>query len=144
MIFRKLRGVNIPYRAQGLIWFTCVNLERQPKAVRDRVRRICEEVGGEYADALFCFLTRENVSAAWIERNYYVGHSLLYAKRVKFFERYYREMLKAENRKEKAKHGKTGDSRLPDLREDVQNEKKEPEILQPGVLVPGHEETGGA
>lgn len=85
MIFRKLRGVNLPYREQGLIWFTCVNYDRQPKAVKEKIRRLCKQYGGEHEEALFILLTRENVSISWIERNYYVTAPTLYKRRVKLF-----------------------------------------------------------
>lgn len=85
MIFRKLRGVNLPYREQGLIWFTCVNYDRQTKETKEKIKRLCKKYGGEHEKALFVFLTRENVSIPWIEQNYYVSAPTLYKRRAKFF-----------------------------------------------------------
>lgn len=90
-IFRKLRGVNLPYRQQGLLWFMCTNFDRQPKEIKARIRKLCKECGGEHEKALFVLLTRENVSIPWIEQNYYVSARTLYRRRVEFFERWYRD-----------------------------------------------------
>lgn len=91
MIFRKLRGVDVPYREQGMIWFTCVNYDKQPKRTKEKIQRLCRECGGEYEKALFIFLTRENVSIPWIEQNYYVSATTLYRRRKEFFESWSRE-----------------------------------------------------
>lgn len=91
MIFRKLRGVNIPYREQGMIWFTCVNYDRQPKKTKEKIQRMCKTYGGEYEQALFILLTRENVSIPWIEQNYYVSARTLYRRRKDFFEHWSKE-----------------------------------------------------
>ena len=88
MRFRKLRGVNVPYREQGLIHFTCVNYEKQPKEVQEKIRRLCREIGGEYEDALFAMMTRETMTNAQLEREYYVSDSWMYKKRVMFYERW--------------------------------------------------------
>lgn len=86
--FRKLRGCNLPYREQGLIWFICSNFEKQPKELQKKIKDLCKEVAGEYHEALFAMLTRENVSISWIERTYHVSASQLYAKRKIFYERW--------------------------------------------------------
>ena len=87
MIFRKLRGVNLTYREQGMIWFTCVNYDKQPQRVKDKIKRLCRECGGEYEEALFVLLTRENVSIPWLEQTYYVSASNIYRRRIQFFEK---------------------------------------------------------
>lgn len=86
--FRKLRGVNRPEKVQGMIYYTCKNFERQPKHIREKIKRLCKECGGEHEEALFVLLTRENVSVPWIERNYYVSDSVLYERRKRFYERW--------------------------------------------------------
>lgn len=88
MSFRKLRGVNRTYREQGLIRFTCLNYDKQPKAVQDKIRRLCRECGGEYEQALFALMTRENVSAQWLEQEYHVDDTTLYRRRKQFYERW--------------------------------------------------------
>lgn len=86
--FKKLRGVNRPYREQGLIRFTCLNYEKQPKAVQEKIRRLCKECGGEHEEALFVLMTRENISVPWLERTYYVSDSVLYERRKRFYEKW--------------------------------------------------------
>ena len=86
--FRKIRGMNLPYREQGLIWFTCMNYALQPPQVQGKINQLCREVGGDYVDALFAMLTRENVSVPWIEQTYHVSDSVLYERRRKFYEKF--------------------------------------------------------
>ena len=118
MRFRKLRGVNVPYREQGLIHFTCVNYEKQPKEVQEKIRALCREIGGpDYEEALFAMMTRENVSADWIEQNYYVSDSWMYKKRVMFYEQW-----------------KRYDQNLQVLRGKSGGETEKTEALQQGVL----------
>lgn len=88
MSFRKLRGVKRPHREQGLIYFTCVNYDKQPKAVQEKIRRLCRECGGEHEQALFALMTRENISVPWLEREYHVSDSVLYERRKRFYERW--------------------------------------------------------
>ena len=91
MRFRKLRGVSLPYREQGLIWFTCVNYDKQPPEIKKKIRRLCKECGKEHEKALFALLTRENVSMQWIEQEFYVSYNTLYNARMKFYERWNQE-----------------------------------------------------
>lgn len=87
MGFKKLKGVNRTYREQGQIFFTCLNYEKQPKAVQEKIRRLCKECGGEHEQALFVMLTRE-VSPVWIADQYHVDASTLYRRRKRFYERW--------------------------------------------------------
>ncbi|MBP3633155.1 MAG: hypothetical protein J6J43_01110 [Oscillospiraceae bacterium] len=70
-----------------MIHYTCKNYEKQPKHIKEKIRRLCRECGGEYEEALFVLLTRD-VSVPWIERNYYVSCSTLYERRKRFYERW--------------------------------------------------------
>jgi len=88
MSFKKLRGVNRPHREQGLIHFTCINYDKQPKVVQEKIRRLCRECGGEHEKALFELMTRENVSAQWLAQAYHVDDSTLYRRRKLFYERW--------------------------------------------------------
>lgn len=97
MIFRKLRGVNLPYREQGRIWFTCVTFDQQPKKMQAKIRRLADECGGEHAEALFQMLTRENVSINWLESEYHVERSTLYRRRVDFFHKFAKENKRSRN-----------------------------------------------
>lgn len=88
MSFRKLRGVNRTHREQGLIYFTCINYDKQPKEIQEKIRRLCKECGGEHEEALFALMTRENISVPWLERTYFVSDSVLYERRRRFYERW--------------------------------------------------------
>lgn len=88
MSFRKLRGVRRPYKEQGLIWFTCLTYDKQPPEIQEKILRLCRECGGEYAEALFALLTRENVSVPWIEQTYHVSDSVLYKRRQEFYDKW--------------------------------------------------------
>jgi hypothetical protein len=88
MSFRKLRGVNRPHKEQGLICFTCLNYEKQPKDIQEKIRRLCKECGGEHEKALFELITRENISVPWLEQTYHVSDSVLYERRKRFYERW--------------------------------------------------------
>lgn len=88
MSFRKLRGVNLPHRKQGLIHFICLNYTEQPKTVQEKIRRLCRECGGEHEEALFALMTRENISVPWLEQEYHVSDSVLYERRKRFYERW--------------------------------------------------------
>ena len=88
MSFKKMRGVNRPKREQGLIYYTCLNYDKQPKHIQEKIRRLCRECGEEHEQALFAMLTRENISWQWLEQEYHVDNSTLYRRRQKFYERW--------------------------------------------------------
>ena len=88
MSFRKLRGVDLTHREQGLIHFICLNYDKQPKEIQEKIRRLCRECGGEHEQALFALMTRENISVPWLEREYHVDDSTLYRRRKLFYERW--------------------------------------------------------
>jgi len=85
MGFRKLCGVALPEEKQGLIRYTCLNEASQPKRVRDKIQRLCDAVGGEYADALFEVMCTKR-SIMKIAMEHYISESQLYRLRKKFYE----------------------------------------------------------
>lgn len=88
MKFRKYMSVKKTYREQGLIYFTCVNYDKQPDEIKEKIRRLCRECGGEYERALFEMVTRENLSISWLERTYHVSGQVLYERRRRFYEKW--------------------------------------------------------
>ena len=90
-MFRKMRGVDLPEKKQGLLFFVCQNYEEQPERVRQRIRRLCDRIsGGEeaYRAALFDMLTtRESVTALSLRHN--VSAAKLYDLRREFYEAWY-------------------------------------------------------
>ena len=86
-MFRKLRGVRLPYNVQGLIYFTCANYQQQDAATKRKIRGLCFEIGGEYAGALFDVLTKAGqYSVEQIAMDYYISPETLYRLRRKFYE----------------------------------------------------------
>lgn len=87
-MFKKRRGIHLPYNVQGLIYFTCVNIKRQPQEVQACVWNLCALVGGEDADALYEFLTDDRMSAEAVCMKYYISGKKLYRMRKKFYEEF--------------------------------------------------------
>ena len=66
-MFRKLRGVKLPYNTQGYIYFTCVTFSQQPPEIQNKIEQLCLELGGAYAlsliHILYC-LTKKSLTRA--------------------------------------------------------------------------------
>lgn len=86
MKFGKMRGIRLSYKDQGLIWFTCLTYDSQPEDVRQRIRSLARECGGEYQDALFDMLTSESVSVEQLADKFHTSPATLYRCRKKFYE----------------------------------------------------------
>lgn len=85
--FKKLRGVNLPEEKQGLIRYTCLNYASRPSHEQKKIRRLCEEQGGQYAAALWeVMCTQEGVIS--IALRHHVSESVLYELRKRFYERW--------------------------------------------------------
>ena len=82
-LFKKRRGIHIPYNKQGLIYFTCVNVSS--KRIQDKIMKHCILAAGEDADALFRFLTDRSINHIYIELNYGINSKLLFKLKNKFF-----------------------------------------------------------
>lgn len=94
-MFRKLRGVKIPYVEQGIIYFTCMNYQKQSEDMKSKIvnlcHNVCRECGEEaelYEKALFEFITNQYIGASGIVMKYYVSDKLLYKLRRNFYERW--------------------------------------------------------
>ena len=83
--FKQLSSVGRSYREQGQIYFTCQNYARLGARQREKIDRLCEQVGGEYAGALKEYLTTD---ADWqyICTRYYVSSGTLDRLRKRFYE----------------------------------------------------------
>lgn len=87
-MFKKRKGIKLPYNKQGLIYFTCLDYKNQPREIQDKIKRNCEEVGGEeYKKALFEFVTTDK-SAVSISMKNYLSEGTLYVLRKKFYEKW--------------------------------------------------------
>ena len=85
-MFKKRRGINLPYEKQGLIYFTCMNYDDMPKHVQDKISYLCKKVGKEHAKALFEVLTDSNKSIHSLAMEHHIGETQLYYYRRKFYE----------------------------------------------------------
>ena len=61
MVFKKLRGVNIPAKKQLLIRAICLNYDDRPKWEQKKIERLCDMCGGGYSAALFEAMTTEKI-----------------------------------------------------------------------------------
>ncbi len=85
-MFKKRRGIHIPYNKQGLIYFTCVNIKDMPEHIQDKIKNLCQEVGDEYADVLFAVVTDSTKSIRALSMEHHISEMSLYRYRKKFYE----------------------------------------------------------
>ena len=87
-----MRGVKLPEHKQGRLYFLLQNYADEPIATQKKVVRICNEVGGEHAMALFELLTRsKSVTAEQVAQRYYISAKQLYLYRKRFSEAWYKK-----------------------------------------------------
>lgn len=87
-MFRKRRGIKLPYNKQGLIYFTCVNIHDMPEVTQAKIKNLCSEVTPDYAEALYTMLTDDKLNVHAIALRYHVCESQLYHYRQKFYEKW--------------------------------------------------------
>jgi hypothetical protein len=86
-MFKKRRGIHIPYNKQGLIYFTCVNIDEMPDEVQDKIYNLCQDIGGDdYAEVLFKVVTDSTKSIRSLAMEYHISETQLYHYRKKFYE----------------------------------------------------------
>ena len=85
-MFKKRRGIHIPYNEQGLIYFTCVNHKDMPEYIQNKIKRLCDEVGKEYSEVLYKVVTDSNKSIRALAMEYHISETQLYYYRKKFYE----------------------------------------------------------
>lgn len=85
MGFRKLQGVPLPEVKQGLIYYTCINFSEQPYYIQQKIIKLCESAGGEYARALFELLTT-GAEILPMAQKHYVSEETLRRKRRDFYK----------------------------------------------------------
>lgn len=87
-MFRKRRGIHIPYNKQGLIYFTCVNVKDMPQEVQQKILNLCIEVGKEDYKALYEVVTNDKKSVLSISLEYFINEKRLYKLRKEFYEKW--------------------------------------------------------
>lgn len=85
-MFKKRRGIKIPYNRQGLIHFTCVNYRDLPDEVVRKITRMCDDIGKEHALVLFEVVTNDTKSIRALAMEYHISESQLYLYRKRFYE----------------------------------------------------------
>ena len=85
-MFKKRRGIHIPYNEQGLIHFTCVNVNTMPEDVQQKILNLCNEVGKEHSKVLYEVVTNSNKSIRSLSMEYHISETQLYHYRKKFYE----------------------------------------------------------
>lgn len=85
-MFKKRRGIHLPYNKQGLIYFTCMNINDMPYDIQDKIKNLCQEVGKEYSEVLYKVVTDSNRSVRSLAIEYNISERNLYRYRKKFYE----------------------------------------------------------
>ena len=84
MMFKKMRGLKMPYRKQGLIYFTCLNYNEADEETQNKIELLCYECAKEYKKALFELVTT-SASVTHIAQKYYISERTLYRLRERFY-----------------------------------------------------------
>ena len=69
-MFRYKRSIPVDYDAQGYIYFTSRRYTRLTAAQQKKILNLCMEVGGEYYQALFAFVTTDQGATAVCMRHF--------------------------------------------------------------------------
>lgn len=85
-MFKKRRGIKLSYDEQGLIHFVCVNVEKMPEYVQNKIVRMCDEIGKEHAEVLYKVMTDSKRNIRTLAREYFISESQLYLYRKRFYE----------------------------------------------------------
>ena len=88
-MFKKRRGIKLPYNKQGLIYFACMNYDDMPEDVQNKIINLCNEVGKQHADVLFAVVTNSSKSIRSLSIEYHISEMSLYRYRKKFYEAWY-------------------------------------------------------
>ena len=90
-MFKKRRGIKLPYNKQGLIYFTCVNYNDMPEHIQRKIVNLCEEVANGNEEVLFKVVTNSNKSIRSLAIEYNISERSLYRYRKKFYEEWEKE-----------------------------------------------------
>ena len=87
-MFKKRRGIHIPYNKQGLIHFVCVNYNDMPDVVQSKILRLCMDTAGTDYMALFDVVTKDTKTIQGIAMEYSISEKRLYKLRKEFYEKW--------------------------------------------------------
>jgi hypothetical protein len=86
VMFKKRRGIKVPYNKQGLIYFTCANIADMPEEIQIKIVDLCKEVGNEHSGVLYEVMTNSSKSICALAMDYHISETQLYHYRKKFYE----------------------------------------------------------
>lgn len=87
-MFKKRRGIHIPYNKQGLIYFTCMNVKDMPEDIQRKILNLCIEVGGQHYRALYTMLTDDSKNIHGVAMDFHISETQLYLYRKNFYEKW--------------------------------------------------------
>lgn len=85
MSFRYRPGLGVPYKRQGLIFFTSMNYADQPPRTQKKIERLCRAAAGEHWRALMDYVTTDAGTVSVCQRHH-IGENTLH----RAVRRYYR------------------------------------------------------
>lgn len=94
-MFRRRKGIKLPYKKQGLIFFTLLNYDNLSRDLKGRIDELCKEIGEEDSKALFEVLTTDSdiKTVEAIARENYTSEKKLYSLRAEFYKRFERDLF---------------------------------------------------
>lgn len=95
-MFKKMKGVNVTYVQQGLIYFCCRNYTNEPAEMQRRIVRLCMETAGiDWAALKDTVTTGKSIRLIAMEHS--ISESVLYRLRKRFYESWSRPMAMADD-----------------------------------------------
>ena len=78
MSFRYKRGIRASYARQAYIYGTSLNYQNLSAAQQRKIEKLCEQSAGEYAEALFDFVTTDTTAVAVCMKHHIASRTTLY------------------------------------------------------------------
>lgn len=88
MGFRIRKSVGCSYVRQGYIYFTSRSFSQLPRGKKEKLRQLCREVGGEYEQALFEFVTTDRGGTAICLKHHIASRTTLDKLVREYYERF--------------------------------------------------------
>ena len=84
-MFREKKSVDVSYNRQGYIYFKSLLYKELDEREKENIRWLCRKCGGEYADALFAFVTTDKTATSICLR-WNLSKRTLYRAVAKYYE----------------------------------------------------------
>lgn len=85
---RALMKKGVSQKRQEFIRAACLNIEDIDQTLREKIRNICAEVSGDDYQALYRFLTDDNVNHNYISQVYFISETKLFKLKHDFYLRF--------------------------------------------------------